>query len=1116
MFIIDYARVQTRKHKILVIFLGVLTLIGGALAYIAGTHKGFKLALSALQPVLSSQGIRYETEGLKGNLFSFTLPSLEIDLGDVDVSIKNIEVDWNPMYVLADQISVNYAKLGTVKVAVLGGPDKKEDDGLEDLKHGSIVPFNLHAGKVAIERTIVTVDHNTVAQVENLQGQVGIVDNTLTFDNISLRAYNGLLTAPEVSGTLSFRPPFKLDTRVHNWSVQHELMVDSRFSSRITGPLLHTFTINTQGEASTTLTPPFGIKATTRINGKRLVNTIHSLALPGQRLAGTMALDYHRPEELVYRLNMHGNTIGVAPMGNTLPYKVRLTATQSAEADGKGTQVTLSDCSLGINQVPLRCQGALQFHNGQMQLDKLYVASQDETHDILKLDGSLLPVPALDWTVNINELGRYYPPAAGKLNSFGNIAGKWLQPSINADLSLTRGGWQGNELPDIHVGATYEDQQQNFRASAADGNAHIDFGAEGHWQQQGWSGKVTHINANWHGTHWRLLGRPALEIGSNRVRIRPVCISYRTSFLCGSFRRDNRGMVVTADSFISHRALSHVLKRYKTTSDFIFRGHFAYQPFAGMVMNYRTRLTPGKVLLTDQYEFMRGGRSPTRKDQTLHIQKARSQGTLNDLAFYSNTELQVNDSNHLNFDVLALGIGHKPLGEVRFNAALQARLKQLRFIPYLLRLPATLAGQGRANFNFRGTLAKPSLSGKASLQKLTGEIIPFGLRFSETSAELTAREPLAVKARLSSKLGNNNLNARGEAHYQLDKGLTGHASVSGKSVTLANLPQLHVVASPDLELNMDRSAAELTGTIAVDEARIVAEGLKGLGSSNNFSSDIIYVDRHGRARNPASSLPLYSQLKIKLGKHTRLYGFGIKTYLDGGLTVHSQPNQPAMAKGEIVLRNGIYRNYGKEFTVQEGSALNFNYSPLDNPNLDITALYNIPTDVSLANSSITRMGIKITGTAHNPDLRLFSNPSMSQSDILSYIVLGRSVSQAQSSEDSGALSSAALAFALNGGSNSVLSDIRQKLGITNLSFGTMSSVPMMSDNLQAQNQTDDSRTALYVGKKITDNFYVSYGISIFTGQQEIDTVYQINDNWSIRTDYTTLDTGADLIYQVTP
>jgi len=106
--------------------------------------------------------------------------------------------------------------------------------------------------------------------------------------------------------------------------------------------------------------------------------------------------------------------------------------------------------------------------------------------------------------------------------------------------------------------------------------------------------------------------------------------------------------------------------------------------------------------------------------------------------------------------------------------------------------------------------------------------------------------------------------------------------------------------------------------------------------------------------------------------------------------------------------DGKYRAFGNELTIDPGRFV-FGGGPIDNPGLDVRAYRGLTTSQNVMTSSGEIVGVNLRGTLRRPEVTVFSNPAMSESEIMSYLVLGRPLS---SSGDQSALASAALLYGI--------------------------------------------------------------------------------------------------------
>jgi len=126
-------------------------------------------------------------------------------------------------------------------------------------------------------------------------------------------------------------------------------------------------------------------------------------------------------------------------------------------------------------------------------------------------------------------------------------------------------------------------------------------------------------------------------------------------------------------------------------------------------------------------------------------------------------------------------------------------------------------------------------------------------------------------------------------------------------------------------------------------------------------------------------------------------------------------------------------------------------------------------------------------------VNLYSNPSMDDANILSYLILGRPVNVA-SGEQSKQLQQAALGIGLAGG-GMLAGKLTGQFGIEEIGFEA-------GETLE--------ETAMVLGVYLTPNVYVRYVNSLWNSVYNFTIRYQIGKNWAIEA-LAGNESGADII-----
>ncbi len=422
--------------------------------------------------------------------------------------------------------------------------------------------------------------------------------------------------------------------------------------------------------------------------------------------------------------------------------------------------------------------------------------------------------------------------------------------------------------------------------------------------------------------------------------------------------------------------------------------------------------------------------------------------------------------------------------------------------------PEMMGTSGKINGLVSITLTKgtPTYNGELVLQDGSTYIPLTGMHPQKMNASLAA---------LGNKLHLSGQGISGEGPFVITGTLLDpnqqpqilSLSLDGEHINVLNLSAGVVEASPHLTYSLDGLVQSVRGTVVVNKALINGDKIRSKASNN---SDIVFISPTGKIERQKSHL-FSSDILVTLGNEARFEGFGIKANLAGSLQIQSIPGGPILGTGEWTITDGHYETYGKKFSLKEGSLL-FRRSPLSNPFLNVKAVYDLPQALTpgVANPTPIKLGVAVTGTIESPKFGFFSTPPMSQSDILSYIVLGAPLNQASINQQA-QLSQAALSYALGSNNFSILEDLKESFGIDNLNVGTLNKIP--AENLSPENNiTGTNNTAVFVGKQVNPRLYITYGLGLFNQEQELKTSYLLSSHWSFLTDTATSGNGADLVF----
>lgn len=414
---------------------------------------------------------------------------------------------------------------------------------------------------------------------------------------------------------------------------------------------------------------------------------------------------------------------------------------------------------------------------------------------------------------------------------------------------------------------------------------------------------------------------------------------------------------------------------------------------------------------------------------------------------------------------------------------LTAELSDLRFVQSLVPVLGTTGGQASADLALSGTLAASAVGGRLHLTGGSASVPQLGLQL--TDVEVTASGdgggPLNVTGTLRS--GEGTLTITGTTPLLPRRGLPMRLHLAGEQVELADLDEARIVANPEVDLVYDGALLRVAGAVTVRQARINYQGAKE--GAVQPSRDVVFVGTEVPAA-VDTGLEISARVRIRLGNDVTLSAVGLETKLRGALLVIEEPGQGTRASGQLELSEGTFKAYGQDLVIERGR-LNYAGGPIYDPGIDVRAYRKIPEDDVTA-------GINARGTLRQPEVTVWAQPAMSESEALSYLLLGRPLQATQAQEGS-MLANAATSLGIRGGNL-----LAKKLGAS-LGLQEASIVP---------GQTLE-QAAFVVGKYLSPRLYVSYGIGIFDASSTLRIRYLVSEHLHAEAQ-TGARTSGDVLY----
>ena len=323
------------------------------------------------------------------------------------------------------------------------------------------------------------------------------------------------------------------------------------------------------------------------------------------------------------------------------------------------------------------------------------------------------------------------------------------------------------------------------------------------------------------------------------------------------------------------------------------------------------------------------------------------------------------------------------------------------FVSQVERLDGRIDGSGQLS----GSLLAPVVNGRVQLRDghISGGELP--LTFEALQVDMDIR---GQQAQLNGRWRSG---AQGQGSLAGELGWAGapqlDLQIRGSSLPAVVEPYANLELEPDLQLALRDGQLKLSGRVAVPRGRIKVRELPP--QAVKVSADARIVGAPPATAPAAAGLKM--DLRLALGEDLLSFaGFGLTGDLKGNLRVRDNLD----SRGTLNLENGRYRAYGQRLTLRRARLIFA--GPIDQPLLDIEAI-RVVDDVTA--------GLRLSGRADAPVSEVFSEPSMSQEQALSYLILGRAPS---TGGESNMLSQAALALGMAGGAP-VAGAIAERLGV---------------------------------------------------------------------------------------
>ncbi|MBC7983645.1 MAG: translocation/assembly module TamB domain-containing protein [Candidatus Obscuribacterales bacterium] len=399
------------------------------------------------------------------------------------------------------------------------------------------------------------------------------------------------------------------------------------------------------------------------------------------------------------------------------------------------------------------------------------------------------------------------------------------------------------------------------------------------------------------------------------------------------------------------------------------------------------------------------------------------------------------------------------------RAELHAKTGDANLLPLIFPDIDHSAGKLEIDVAAIGTIAVPELSGQVELRD--GELSLYRYNLNLRDIGFSAG---FVDNRLDfdggANAGEGTMHLAGQLSWR-NLEPVGYITFKGERLTVADIPEYKILASPDVRFDINGKRIDIKGEVLVPTARLTPSDLRG---AVQLSPDARLTTAPPEAE--SRGFDVYSDLRVRLGDDVRIDTLGLQGRVGGSVTTFAEPDERPIGRGELNVSEGRYEAYGQKLDIDRGRLL-FNASPLNDPGLDIQASRRIEDQ---------KVGVNVRGTLRAPRMTLFAEPSLTQSQIVSYLLTGKPLSDLRD-QDGVAVGNASNALALQGG-GMLVSQVGRRLGLEEVGIES----------------NGGNEASLVLGKFLSPRLFVSYGISLTESINTLKLRYTLSDRWRLKTE----------------
>ena len=933
-----------------------------------------------------------------------------------------------------------------------------------------------------------------------VDGQARYADQLVTFERLKLSVPGATTVQLQGTMTVAAQPLWDMDARWTDfrWPLTGPVVLDSE-SGRMQASGWREFRYRIDGRFTATGAAPFAGHASGRFTATQMIVEESAWQAFGAEVTAQGMLS--RDAQRAWTLTGRAQQFDPATLRKDLPGRLNFEFAASGRGLDQRAQWATSVTKLSgrFRGMPASGGGIVRRQEDRLQFERVALALGPAR---LRLDGTWGREPDLDARLVADDLSRFLPELGGSIDallelrqgdvtlafaghdlSFGDHRAVILSADAHVDHGNRDHSWlrlrsnglviAGQALTDTRLSfdGLLQDHAVEFRAGMGDDAVEL-LGRGGHSDGRHRLQLQKVAATGPRAAPWSLEAPAEFLVTRDEARLSPACFVHATRRACvdGQWQRGAAwSLAASARAFpletLDPKAPGKPRYRGLLSADARASGR-AGEPWLADV---RAEIRDAAL----EYQSASGTPRSVALGRTL----LRMQS----LADRHRLELRIVDADDIELaaELTATRVAGVSVGDLPVTGTVRGATRQVSLLPLLVEDIDLASGRLALDLAVGGRVGAPSLQGEARLTEGALDFYPVNLRLRGLQATMRLQET-AVALKASATAGSGSLDIDGRIGWR-DRRLHGELALRGERLLLADVPEARVYASPDLRFVLDHRRIDISGSVTIPEARI--EPAETAGAVLTSADEQIIGA--GTVSEAADSFEVVSDVRLVLGDRVSIDAYGLRGRVTGSVHARSAPREAAVASGELQIQDGDYRAYTRALDVERGRLL-FTGGPVTDPGVDLRASRKLPGYT---------VGVIARGRLRLPQLTLFSEPSLPQAQIASFLIVGRSLDSLQG-EDRASLESERASLATQGGAL-LAGQFGRYVGLDEVGLS----------------EDQDAGAALVLGKFLSPRLYVSYGISLVDQINTFKLRYTIGDRWVIAAESGAV-AAADIEYRI--